>query len=120
MLDLFTLFSTMGLQEEIGKVEGLHAKVIKEDEPEEAKQGPENALEAAARNIGEIYEGAEAAVLEVVRNAGDSEVLGKFWSGSEEVCKASDNAAFVIDLTLPPPPLRVRRPSASEKTAKFV
>lgn len=107
MLDLFTLFSTMGLQEEVAQVEGLHSKVIKEDEDEPVK-GAESSLETTARNLSEFYESVEGSVVQVANSAVEesSNFLNGLWNSNESTTQSNP---FVIDLTLPPPPVKVAK-----------
>lgn len=100
MLDLFTLAATMGLQEEMAGQDT--SKVIRPDE-EETDSKP-TMLSNAADELASTYEGMEAALLNAANAVSESLSLdGLFGSEGQD----SNANPFVIDLTLPPPPLRV-------------
>lgn len=100
MLDLFTLAATMGLQEEMAGQD--KSKVIRPD-AEETDSKP-TLLSNAADELASTYESVEASFLNAASVVSESLSLDGLFGGDSQDRVANP---FVIDLTLPPPPLRV-------------
>ena len=87
MLDLFTLFTAMGLQEELEGNE-RRVQVFKEgtsikDSQEIDHHAPENALEATARRLSQLYEETETFCSDLATKARNSQT-------SKELSRAVD------------------------------
>lgn len=109
MLDLFTLMTTMGLQNELSDKE--ETKVIQPDQEDLEPQPTEpGLLQEAATTISDCFRTVEESVTNAATAVSQSEEVAAISGFMDNALNGGDPAEgnpFVIDLTLPPPPIKV-------------